>query len=113
MYKYLYTVNNIYKMAKLTTIEYMSIEKEVEVDDIPYYYKHDLSDKHGKWIIYGRTDGNLTIIIHEKDAGYEIKREEGFVDNCYFAQEYKSTASEYKEVKKRLKEFYNRFISYN
>jgi hypothetical protein len=96
-------------MAKLTVIEYIPTEKEIEIN-IPYYYKHNYSNEYGKYIIYGCIDGKMTTSIREKSMGYEVAIEEWKGDSSYFTDGYKSTEVEYNKAKERLNKFCSKFI---
>jgi hypothetical protein len=89
------------------------VKEEIEVE-IPYYYKHDLTDYdyENTSVIYGKITENEIFTIHEKirDNGnviYEIEKEKRWGDGSYFAEKYKSTNGEYEEAKERAKQFFN------
>lgn len=97
--------------TKITIRKHVTTQTEIEVD-LPYYYKHDLSDDHGDSIIYGRIDGEISTAIHENesvygDVKYEIEKEKWTGDGSYFSDDHKSTELEYNKVKERLKKFFN------
>jgi len=89
------------------------VKREIEVE-VPYYYKHDLTDYEyeNTSVIYGKITETESFTVHEKirDSGniiYEIEKEKRWGDGSYFSDKYKSTIGEYEEAKERAKKFFN------
>ena len=98
---------------KIQIEETKKVKREIEVE-IPYYYKHDLTDYEyeNTSVIYGKITESEVFTIHEKirDNGniiYKIEKEKGWSDEYYFTDKYKSTIGEYEEAKERAKQFFN------
>ena len=96
------------------------IRQEVVVDvELPYYFKHDLSDDYSESIIYGKIEEKLYTTIHETESwdgrkSYEIEKEEhesiasrGL--SSYFEDEHKSNKREYEEARERCSFFLKEF----
>ena len=91
-------------------------EEIIEVE-LPYYYKHDLSDDYGDSIIYGKIEEKLHTSIHEIERyhgkeTYEIEKEKHHsIENSglssYFEDEHQSNKEEFEAVKERCLSFLN------
>ena len=100
---------------EIEIIEIIQKEKTIEVE-LPYYYKHDLSDDRDSTIIYGKIDLNIHTTIKEREdystgkREYEIEREShSSIKNSglasYFKPEHKSQQLDHEEVKERALAF--------
>mgnify|MGYP001283798686 FL=1 len=95
---------------EITLIKQIPQEVIVEVE-LPYYFKHDLSDDYSESIIYGKIEEELYTTIHETESwdgrkSYEIEKEEHVSIarrglSSYFEDEHKSNKKEYEAVKER------------
>lgn len=85
--------------------------KEIIDVEIPYYYKHDLTDigDYGDSIIYGKILPDCEYTIHEKTSEYSDRKtyeiEKDSRSNGYFDEKFKSTKEEFEDVKARALEF--------
>ena len=88
----------------------------IEVE-LPYYYKHIITDYYGDLIIYGKIEETLCTTIDECKSGayiksYEIEKEKhSSIENSglsdYFGEEYQSSREEFEAVKERCLLFLN------
>ena len=102
---------------KIKLIKLIPQEAIIEVE-LPYYFKHDLSDDYSESIIYGKIEEELYTTIHETESydgrkSYEIEKERlvsiarrGL--SSYFDDEHQSSREEFEAVKARCLLFLNR-----
>lgn len=102
---------------KITLIKQIPQEVIIEVE-LPYYFKHDLSDDYSESIIYGKIEEKLYTTIREtkryaEEETYEIEKEKHISIalrglSSYFEDEHLSSREEFEAVKERCLLFLNR-----
>ena len=101
---------------KITLTKLIPQKETIEVE-LPYYFKHDLSDDYGESIIYGKIEEKLYTSIHETERyhgkeSYEIEKKEHYSIetsglSSYFEDEHQSSREEFEAVKERCLSFLN------
>lgn len=97
---------------KVIITETLRKEKEIEVD-LPYYFRHDLSDGNYTSVCYGKITERKCVMVTESQGNeYSFRIEADYFDSIaesgygsYFEEQHKSTEGIFEAMKKRATDF--------